>query len=284
MRKLLTIGMVALLAMTLAAGAIFAQDDTTTTETAWLGVALVQEDEAVVIGRVVRGSPADEAGFQRGDVVTSYNGEAVTTVEQLVALVQAAAPGDAATFEITRDGEALTLEATLGTTPDMRVQRFEFSVDFDPLAWAERVFVADLEAVDGGFEVADVLNNDNPFTLEVGDVITAINDVPVTELDMAAVMEAVTAMDEPAVVLTVTRGGETVTLESDAVGMMGMLHGGFGMMDQLPFGGGRDDRGQGGMPGAGGRGGRGGRPGDAPATEVPPAAEETPVPEGSSST
>lgn len=281
MRKLLTIGMVALLAMTLAAGAIFAQDDTTTTETAWLGVALVQEDETVVIGRVVRGSPADEAGFQRGDVVTSYNGEAVTSVEQLVALVQAAAPGDAATFEITRDGEALTLEATLGTTPDVRTQRFEFSVDFDPLAWAERVFVADLEAVDGGFEVVDVLNNDNPFALEAGDVITAINDVPVTELDMTAVVEAVMAMDQPAVVLTVTRGGETITLESDAVGLMGMFHGGFGMMDQF---GGRGDRGQGGMPGDGGRGGRGGRPGDAPATEVPPAAEETAVPEGSSST
>ncbi len=281
MRKLFGIGMIALLAMTLTAGAIFAQDDTTTTtETAWLGVALVQEDETVVIGRVVRGSPADEAGFQLGDVVTSYNGEAVTSVEQLIALVQAAAPGDAAAFEITRDGEALTIEATLGTAPGLRMQRFEFALDVDPLAWAERAFVADLEAVDGGYEVLDVLNNDNPFTLEVGDVITAINDVPVTDLDMAAVLEAIAALDQPTVVLTVTRGSETVTLESDAVALMGMFHNGIGMMDQFPFGG-RDNGGRGTMPSDGGRGGRGGRPGDAPATEVPPAAEETAVPEGS---
>lgn len=272
MRKLFAIGMVALLAMSLMAGAIFAQDDTTTEETAWLGVALTQEDEQVVIGRVVRGSPAADADLQAGDVVTSYNGEAITTVEQLAELVQASAPGDVAVIEITRDGEALTVEVTLGT---VRTQRSEFSIDFDPLAWAERAFVADLEAVDGGFEVLDVLNNDNPFALEVGDVITAINDVPVTELDMAAVLEAIAAMDEPAVVVSVTRGGEAITLESDSLGIMGLFHGGRGM--------GLPGDGRGGAPSDGGRGGRGGRGGNAPATEVPPA-EETAVPEGSSNT
>jgi S1-C subfamily serine protease len=71
--------------------------------TAFLGVAVVppqflgpqaQQSQGVVIGAALRGYPAAAAGLAQGDVITSVDGQAVTTPSSLTDLLIAHHPGD----------------------------------------------------------------------------------------------------------------------------------------------------------------------------------------------
>ncbi len=75
-------------------------------------------DAGVVVTEVTAGSGAAIAGLQVGDRILSFDGAPVTELFELAGLVRANRPGDVVTFEIVRDGERQTLEATLGEAPD----------------------------------------------------------------------------------------------------------------------------------------------------------------------
>ena len=80
----------------------------------YLGVSIENAEDGVTIREVAVDSPAQEAGLQAGDIVTAVNGDAVADAGDLVAAVGAAGANETITLEITRDGEAQTLEITLG--------------------------------------------------------------------------------------------------------------------------------------------------------------------------
>ena len=69
---------------------------------------------AAVIGNVEDGSPADEAGLQAGDVVTSINGEPLQNHLQIGNRVASMQPGDEVTLTISRNGEIREINVTLG--------------------------------------------------------------------------------------------------------------------------------------------------------------------------
>jgi serine protease Do len=70
----------------------------------------------VIIQTVLPGGPAEQAGLQRGDIITSFNGQPLLSFTQLSAFIQACAPGDKVELKILRNGtEALTVTATLKT-------------------------------------------------------------------------------------------------------------------------------------------------------------------------
>lgn len=257
----------AVAALSVTGGALMAQEATETpadpaaevaveTKT-WLGVAVIEQDDQLVIARVRSGSPAEAADLQVGDVIVSFGGEAVTTAAQLSDLVEAAAAGDVVTLEVLREDETVSVEATLtevtgrggrGGWGGMGRGPFGgLDGEWDALTAAEHLLHADLTETDAGYEVADVLATQNPFTLEEGDVVTTVNGQAVAELDFTVLVEELAAMDTPQFTLEVVRGGDTITVTADAP----MGRGGRG------FGGGHD--GQGGR-GPGGRGGNG-RPG-----------------------
>lgn len=88
-------------------------------DTAFLGVTSISlanldpsvQDEfgvAVAAGAfvqdVVPGSPAEEAGIARGDVVTEIAGEAITSAEDVARVVRSRRPGDLVTVVVQRDG------------------------------------------------------------------------------------------------------------------------------------------------------------------------------------
>ncbi|MCL4251652.1 MAG: PDZ domain-containing protein [Anaerolineae bacterium] len=282
MRKFSLIFGVALIVFALTAGAIFAQDATETpsaetqaTATAWLGVAIADQDGQVIIARVQSGSPADTADLQVGDVVVSFNGEAVSAAADLSDMVKAAAPGDAVTLEVERNGETVSVDVTLGTAPDVYARgpfgRGQMGVTIDSLTLAEHLLNADLEEADGGYAVVDTLATRNPFQLEIGDVVTAINGVAITDFNMQTLMTSMMQSGDHTLSLTVTRNGETVTLEGDMMdGMFGMGPG-FGRDFDHGFG---PSGGFG--QGFGPRGGRGGMPFGNP-NDTTPATPEAPA-------
>ena len=58
-----------------------------------------------VIYSVAEGSPADEAGFKQGDIITEFNGVAITHYTRLRDAVADCRPGDKVTVKIYRSGK-----------------------------------------------------------------------------------------------------------------------------------------------------------------------------------
>lgn len=74
-------------------------------------------DSDVVGGRiegVTPGGAAEAAGLQEGDVVTRFNGQAITSSTDLTAQVRALAAGSTTTLEYHRNGAKASVEVTLG--------------------------------------------------------------------------------------------------------------------------------------------------------------------------
>ncbi|MEQ1873139.1 MAG: M50 family metallopeptidase [Ilumatobacteraceae bacterium] len=78
----------------------------------------IEEVGKVTLFSVGADTPADLAGLRDDDVVRSVDGESVGTAEELRSLLAGTKPGTALTFAIERDGEPLTLVATLIQHPN----------------------------------------------------------------------------------------------------------------------------------------------------------------------
>lgn len=93
---------------------------------AFLGVehSLITRESAILnevpqgayVSGVVPGSAAEAAGIVEGDIITKVNGEAVSEApDGLAGIISKFKVGDKITLEIWRNGETLTLEATLSS-------------------------------------------------------------------------------------------------------------------------------------------------------------------------
>ena len=89
-------------------------------EEGFLGVSLeprIDGGVGSIISTVQAGSPAKQAGFVVGDIVLAVDGEPVNGQAGLVAAIRDRSPGDSITIDLVRDGERLTLTATLVARP-----------------------------------------------------------------------------------------------------------------------------------------------------------------------
>jgi S1-C subfamily serine protease len=119
-----------------------AQPPSPHTNGAWLGISgmtvlpeiaeamdLDSNQGGVLIGEVVQGSPASEAGLQGstepleldgqtievgGDIIVAIEDRRVDTMQDLLTFLQASEPGQVVTLSLLRDGEAMETEVTLG--------------------------------------------------------------------------------------------------------------------------------------------------------------------------
>jgi predicted metalloprotease with PDZ domain len=94
----------------------------------WLGVMLQpltddlreamtigKDVEGVLVSDVVAGSPAEAAGFAKGDVIVEIDGTTVTSTEQAISQVKSRTPGDKVKFVVVRGGKREVMTAALGT-------------------------------------------------------------------------------------------------------------------------------------------------------------------------
>ena len=75
-------------------------------------------ETALIIGKVLDGSPAKDAGLQRDDLILELDGVAVEDVDSFVDDISSYDPGDQITLVIYRDGEVLEVAVELGEHPD----------------------------------------------------------------------------------------------------------------------------------------------------------------------
>lgn len=96
----------------------------------WLGVSLLQMDPVMmarlgvrgrvggIINEVIAGSPAENAGFRRGDIIVSCDGTPVETNEELIHRIYTRRPGDRAEIIFLRDGREMSASVTLVERPE----------------------------------------------------------------------------------------------------------------------------------------------------------------------
>ena len=71
-------------------------------------------DGGALVAEVEPGSAAEAADIQPGDVITSLGGQRVQDPADLVAAITSRQPGDEVDVVLERDGETVTVTATLG--------------------------------------------------------------------------------------------------------------------------------------------------------------------------
>jgi serine protease Do len=71
-----------------------------------------------IVGSVEKGSPADKAGFKTGDVIRKIDAVAVTDSTDVTSRIGNMAPGTKVSVDVWRDGQPVTLTATIGSFDD----------------------------------------------------------------------------------------------------------------------------------------------------------------------
>ncbi|MPZ70875.1 MAG: PDZ domain-containing protein [Actinobacteria bacterium] len=86
---------------------------------AFLGVSGTNDNSGnagALITSVEPGTAADDAGIQQGDLITKIDDTTIEDMQGLAAQIRATPPGTEVTVTIIRDGEEITVTATLGDT------------------------------------------------------------------------------------------------------------------------------------------------------------------------
>ncbi len=74
-------------------------------------------DSGALVEKVEPGGPADDAGVQRGDVVTAAGSQQIRSSGDLISALRNYKPGDTINLTVLRNGEKTTLQVTLAQSP-----------------------------------------------------------------------------------------------------------------------------------------------------------------------
>lgn len=93
----------------------------------WLGISGGNLDEEIakrfgvsegaLVAEVVPEGPAGKAGLKPQDVIVSFDGEKITSMDELIVAIRQHKVGDAVKVEIVRGGQRSTVDVTLGDRP-----------------------------------------------------------------------------------------------------------------------------------------------------------------------
>ncbi|EEB82793.1 DegQ family serine endoprotease [Roseobacter sp. GAI101] len=172
----------------------------------------VDSGVGAVITQVEPDSPAEAAGLLPGDLIVSVDSRPVAGSADLRSQIGLKRLGRKIKLGIIRDGEALTVEATLRKGPQL-----ETSGSDQGLGWLSGAELRDLQEGDplygdvSGVVVAqvDIDSRAARSGLEAGDVILAVNRVPVASVE--DVREQLASVDQ-ALALTIQRGSSRMFL------------------------------------------------------------------------
>jgi len=172
----------------------------------------------VIVGSVTEGSAAERAGIKQGDVIVSFNGQAVHDTNSLRNRVADTQPGSNATVVINRDGSEKTLTVKLDEAQADRSARTDGEPDAgDKTALGISVapltpeLATRLRAPKNahGLVVQDV-NPDGRAAdagIEAGDIIEQVNRQPVQSVDdLKAALRR--SADKPVLLLVSRQGNE----------------------------------------------------------------------------
>jgi len=195
----------------------------------WLGVAIqsvtpelaksfgLKEPIGALVAEVTPGGPAEKAGLQRGDVITTFNGTTVKDSHELPSLVARSPVGDKAEVVVLRNGKEQNYTIKLGELTDQQAKAEHDTESND--SWgmsvaslsSEAAHRLQLERGQKGVVVTEV-DPDSPAAasnIQPGDIIEEVNRQPVNSVE--EFQKAVTAAKEKETLLLLVRRGNAST-------------------------------------------------------------------------
>ena len=176
-----------------------------------------------LINTVNPGSPADQAGLRRGDVITAVNGESIKDGNGLRNEVAQLLPGSSVKLTIVRGGRDQEVNVTLAElrkspagpgSEDREPDQTGFGMSGEPLTGARARELG--VAASSGVIIADVQPSGRAADagLQPGDVISEVDGKAVSSVD--GLRAALSSGSRPALLL-VHRGNQTVFLTMERV-------------------------------------------------------------------
>ena len=168
---------------------------------------LPPQQTGAVVAKVEPGSPAERAGFKTGDVITAIGAMPVRGSADLRNKIGLLRVGDMAKLTVLRDGQTLTLSATVGARVEMLLQGEQASpllegAVFGPVGPAAQMSGIEVVSVRAGTKAWEA-------GLRKGDIITSVNQQPVANLDAFA---AIVKASPKRMLLNLTRNGSAMFL------------------------------------------------------------------------
>jgi serine protease Do len=197
----------------------------------WLGVVInpvddamaeqlgVDETTGVVVSKVEDDSPAQKAGVEVYDIIRKVNGRSVNSPAELRSVIGTTAPEEKVTLDIVRDGEADTIEVTIGKAPDEMLAAGPGATDTAEGAeiltglWATNITAEIAEQLQiprntPGIVVTRVGGMHGSMQLQAGDLILQINRQRVS--NVAEAQQVIKASQRDSVLLLVKRDNFTL--------------------------------------------------------------------------
>jgi serine protease Do len=168
--------------------------------------------EGALVSSVQKGSAAEKAGLQPGDVIRSANGQPIVASGDLPAIVGLSKPGDKLDMEVWRQGKKVALSARLGNVTE-KVAKAEdkseasgggkLGLALRPLEEGEKRQAG----VGAGLLVEDVSGAAARAGVEPGDVVLAVNGTPAKSVEQ---VRAILAKSDKSVALLIQRGEDKI--------------------------------------------------------------------------
>ena len=73
----------------------------------------IRNRPGIDVTAVAKGSPADIAGLQPGDIIVAIDGVVLESAAKTLDMIAETEPGTILTIELSRDGQLLTIQATV---------------------------------------------------------------------------------------------------------------------------------------------------------------------------
>ena len=172
----------------------------------------LDKPEGALVSTVEKGSPADKAGLQSGDVIRKVNGQPIVSSGDLPAIIGLAAPGDTVKLDIWRQGSAKEITARLANANDKSAQvasrqespgQGKLGLALRPLQPEEKQEAG----IDSGLLVQQASGPAALAGVQAGDVLISINGIPVKNIDQ---VRATVAKSDKSVALLIQRGGTKI--------------------------------------------------------------------------
>ena len=172
----------------------------------------LDKPEGALVSTVEKGSPADKAGLQSGDVIRQVNGQTVVSSGDLPAVIGLASPGDTIKLSVWRQGAPKELTATLANADQKSAQAAakKEAPGQGRLGLALRQLQADEKqeaGVENGLLIQQASGPAAMAGVQAGDVLLSINGVPVKNIEQ---VRTVVARSDKSVALLIQRGDSKI--------------------------------------------------------------------------
>jgi serine protease Do len=190
----------------------------------WLGVSVqevtpelaksfgLKENKGALVAEVFKGTPAEKAGIEQGDIILGFNGKDVSDSKELPRMLASTPVGEKATIKLQRNGSNIEHTVKVGEMEEKNAELAEEDTSHKSLGLTVQEITPEIAQElgleqDGGVVVSGVETGSPAYDagIQPGDVIKSIDQKPVANVD-DFVKKAKSAQGQENILLLVQRG------------------------------------------------------------------------------